>query len=715
MIIKNNNTFHLQGKNISYVITVNEAGDLIHYHFGKKLADRDYSLKNEKLEYSLISYDENNIYLETAAQEYPAYGYTDLRTPAYKVRNKFGNSVSRLLFKDYSIMEDCVAEVEGMPCLFKGDKSAQTLEITLCDEAIGLDVVLSYTVFDEYDVILRSSRIINKSDEEMAVESAYSACVDFDKNDYDLVYFPGAWCREREFTRVSLNLGEKIDISNARGGSGHAMNPFVMVCERAANEKSGEVYGFSLIYSGNHSSLAECDQYGNVRVIQGLNPYEFQWNLESGEQFSTPQAVLSYSNCGFGGISRGMHDVYRNNLCRSSWADKNRPILINNWEGTYFDFNEEKLVDMAKKAKSVGVELFVLDDGWFGKRDDDLSSLGDWVVNKKKLPSGIKGLAEKINAEGLAFGLWFEPEMVNPDSDLYRKHPEWAIQVPNMKPSLCRHQLMLDLANDAVCDYIINAVGSILEDANVTYVKWDYNRMMNDMPFKGYNHKYILGLYRVFDTLTKKFPHVLFEGCASGGGRFDAGILAYSPQIWTSDNSDAVSRLKIQYSTSVCYPLSSISAHVTASPNHQLGRITPLKTRAEVAYAGIFGYELDITAMSDEECEEVKKQIEFYNKIKELVRTGDLYRLQSPYDSNYCGWQVVSKDKSEAFLFSCRILSQANFKDAAIRLDGLDAAKEYADAETGDVFGGDELMEKGIRPVYEKQDFSTFVKLYRAK
>ncbi len=714
MIFKNNNTFHLQGRNISYIMTINEEGDLLHYHFGRKMADRDYGKNIEKLAFSLISYDQNDIFLETSTQEYPAYGHTDLRHPAYSVLNKFGNGMSRLLYKDYEIKENQVAYVEGMPSLFKGDKNAQTLEITLCDEAIGLEVVLSYTVFDEYDVILRSSKFINKSDENMVIESAYSTNIDFDKGDYDLIYFPGAWCREREFIRTNIRFGEKTDISNARGGSGHAMNPFVMVCDRNATEKSGAVYGFSLIYSGDHSSMVECDQYGAVRVKQGINPFGFEKTLTSGEAFYTPQSVMCCSDNGFGALSREMHDVYRSNLCRSKWTNMDRPILINNWEGTYFDFNEEKLVAMAKKAKSVGIELFVLDDGWFGKRNDDKSSLGDWFVNEEKLPSGIKGLAEKINKEGLKFGLWFEPEMVNPDSELYRKHPEWAISVPNINPAVCRSQLMLDLANDDVCEYIIKALSDILGTANVAYVKWDYNRMMSDRPYKGYNYRYTLGLYKILDALTEKFPDVLFEGCASGGGRFDPGILAYSPQIWTSDNSDAVSRLKIQYSTSMCYPISTISAHVTASPNHQVGRITSLKTRAEVAYAGIFGYELDITQMTAEEIETVKEQIEFYKSIRTLVRTGDFYRLQSPYNSNYCGWQIVSKDKTEVFVFSCRIMSEANSFAAKIHLDGLDETKEYVDAETGMVLGGDELMFNGIRPEYENCDFVTFVKLYKS-
>ena len=715
MIKKNGNTFHLQGKNISYIIAINEAGDLLHYYFGEKLKNRDYSAKLIKRSFGLLCNDEKRIFLETEAQEYPAYGYTDLRSPAYMVQNKYDNAVSRLAYKDYTIKQNEVSYVEGMPSLYKGYKNAQTLEITLCDNTIGLEVILSYTVFDEYNVILRSSKFINKSDKDITIDTAYSASVDFEKRDFDLIYFPGAWCREREFVRTKINLGEKIDISNARGGSGHAINPFVMLCDKDATEKYGNVYGFSLIYSGNHSSMVECDQYGNIRVKQGINPFGFEKVLKTDDVFYTPQSVLCYSNRGFGGLSREMHDVYRNNLCKSKWTNMDRPILINNWEGTYFDFSEEKLVDMAKKAKSVGIELFVLDDGWFGKRNNDTSSLGDWFVNKEKLPSGINGLAEKINKVGLKFGLWFEPEMVNPDSELYRKHPEWAISVQNIKPSLGRNQLMLDLANDEVCEYIIKSLSDILSTANVSYVKWDYNRMMTDMPYKGYNHQYTLGLYKILETLIKDFPDVLFEGCSSGGGRFDAGILAYSPQIWTSDNSDAVSRLKIQYSTSMCYPISSISAHVTASPNHQVGRITTLKTRAEVAYAGIFGYELDITTMSDDEIETVKEQIEFYKRIRTLVRTGDFYRLQSPYDSNYCSWQIVSKDKSETIVVGTRILNVANFKEENILLDGLDKNTEYIDVETGENCCGDELMFKGITPKYKNEDFSTFVRWYKNK
>lgn len=708
MIVKNNNTFHLLGRDISYVIAVDESGNLLHVHYGKKIRDKDYSKMNkEGIEWA--AYADDNRTMEVCRQEYPSYGHVDLRHPAYVVNNSESNNVNQLKYKGYEIKENYVQKIDGMPGLFIGDKTAQTLEITLKDDITGLETVLSYTVFDEYDVILRSAVLRNTSDGFMAVESAYSASVDIAKGDYDLIYFPGSWAREREYCRQQLQQGTKTDISNARGGSGHCMNPFVMIAGRNADEEHGEVYGFSLIYSGNHSSMVECDQFGNIRVQQGINPFGFMWALDKGESFTTPQCVLCYSDSGIGGLSRELNDVYRSNLCRSKWAHKERPVLINNWEATYFDFNEDKLVAIAKKAKEAGIELFVLDDGWFGKRNDDTSGLGDWVVNKKKLPSGIDGLAKKINDIGLRFGIWIEPEMVNPDSDLYRAHPDWAIQIKGREASLSRNQLILDLSRKEVCDYIIKAISTLLAEANISYVKWDMNRPMTDMPFVGYNHEYILGFYKVMDALTSSFPEVLFEGCSGGGGRFDAGVLAYMPQIWTSDNSDAIARLKIQYSTSMGYPVSTISAHVTAVPNHQNGRITPLKTRADVAYAGIFGYELDITKMNSNEFEEVKLQIERYKKLRSLMMNGDFYRLKNPYDTNYCAWEMAAKDASEAFFMICRVLSVASTIEEKVKLKGLDPNADYIDEETGTVYGGDELMYCGIRPNYEKCDFATVV------
>lgn len=707
MIIKNNNTFHLQGRNISYIMAVDSFGNLIHIHYGRKLHDKDYDKTNTKY-VDWAAYDENNITLENTQQEYPSYGHTDLRNPAYTVKNVDGNSISQLKYKDYTIKENYIPEIEGMPSLFIGNKSAQTLEITLEDKISGVEVVLSYSVFDDYDVILRNTRIHNISDSTIEIDSAYSANLDIAKGNYDLIYFSGGWGREREFCRYEIQQGAKIDISNARGGSGHTLNPFIMVSEHNADEDKGNVYGFSLIYSGNHSSMIECDQYGNIRVQQGINPFMFKWTLEKGESFVTPQCVMCYSENGIGGLSRELNDVYRTNLCRSKWADKDRPILINNWEATYFDFDEDKLLSIAKRAKEAGVELFVLDDGWFGTRNDDFSGLGDWTVNYDKLPSGIDGLAKKINDIGLKFGLWFEPEMVNPDSDLYRAHPDWAISVPNRISSLSRNQLILDLSRDDVCDYIITAVSDVLKSANIEYVKWDMNRPMTDMPYEGYNHKYTLGFYKIMDAITGAFPNILFEGCSGGGGRFDAGVLAYMPQIWTSDNSDAAARLKIQYATSMGYPVSAISAHVTAVPNHQNGRITSLKMRADTAYAGVFGYELDITKMSDTELAEIKKQVETDKKLRTLMRTGDFYRILSPYETNYCSWEMVSKDKKEVFFYSAKIFSVANSHDIRIKLKGLDAEAKYMDTVTGEVYGGDELMYYGVEPKYDMHDFASY-------
>lgn len=595
-----------------------------------------------------------------------------------------------------------------MPSLFCGDKNAKTLRLFLEDQVTGLKVVLNYTVFDEYNIIARNAELINHADNKIVLKSAYSAGISIKEGEYDLIHFGGAWAREREMVRTPIGQGMHVNISNAFGGSGHNVNPFVMIADRDANEDFGNVYSMSLIYSGNHSTMIECDRYNNIRMMQGINPFQFSWSLEPGESFCTPQSVLCYSDNGLGGISRELSDLYRDNLCHSKWTHKERPILINNWEATYFDFNEDKLLSIASKAKEAGVELFVLDDGWFGKRNSDNYSLGDWEVNTEKLPSGINGLAKKINDMGLEFGLWFEPEMVNPDSNLYRAHPDWAIRVPGRNPIQSRNQYILDLSRDDVCSYVIKAVSNILSSANISYVKWDMNRPMTDMPGAGYNHKYILGFYKIMSEITQAFPDILFEGCSGGGGRFDAGVLAYMPQIWASDNSDAISRLKIQYSTSMGYPISSISAHVTAVPNHQNGRITPLKTRADVAYAGVFGYELDITSMSGEEFKEVKDQIDKDKKLRKLMISGDFYRISSPYQSNYCIWETVSKDKNEVFLMSCRVLSKANFIDPIIKLKGLDPNADYRDEESGLIYGGDVLMYKGIKPIYPWGDFSTY-------
>ncbi len=687
-------------------MTVGEHNDLLHYYYGKKLADREYKAIAMKDENQCAFLPEGYT-LENYRQEYPSYGYSDLKSPAYDVFNSDGNNISMLKVTDIKI-KDGVYNPCGLPHILQKDNTAQTSYITLCDEVINLEVTLIYTVFDEYDVIIRSAEFKNLSDKPIRIDRAYSSCLELYTEKRDVIYFPGSWARERYMERAEIRHGEKIDISNARGGSGHNMNPFAIVCNENANENYGEAIGFSLIYSGNHSTYIESDADLNLRIMQGINPQDFSYTLNPNENLETPQSVICYSLNGIGGVSRELNRLYRNNLCRSKWANKDRPILINNWEATYFDFTEDKLVSLAKTAKETGIELFVLDDGWFGSRNDDFQGLGDWFVNKSKLPSGIDGLSQKINDVGLKFGIWIEPEMVNPNSDLFRAHPDWVIHVPNRQPTLSRNQLILDLTRKEVRDYIVKSISNILSQG-VSYVKWDMNRPMTDMPRPGYNYEYTLGYYDILDRLTKAFPHILFEGCASGGGRFDAGALHYVPQIWTSDNSDAVARLKIQYSTSIGYPLSSISAHVTASPNHQNGRITPLKTRADVAYAGMFGYELDITQMSNEDIEEIKKQISFYKSIRTLIRTADFYRLQSPYETNYCTWQAVSPDKNEAFVMSCKIETVRDKENNYIKLYGLDSSATYTDTLTGKTYYGDELLNRGIMFEYELKDFSTVI------
>lgn len=687
-------------------MTVGEHNDLLHYYYGKKLADREYKAIAMKDENQCAFLPEGYT-LENYRQEYPSYGYSDLKSPAYDVFNSDGNNISMLKVTDIKI-KDGVYNPCGLPHILQKDNTAQTSYITLCDEVINLEVTLIYTVFDEYDVIIRSAEFKNLSDKPIRIDRAYSSCLELYTEKRDVIYFPGSWARERYMERAEIRHGEKIDISNARGGSGHNMNPFAIVCNENANENYGEAIGFSLIYSGNHSTYIESDADLNLRIMQGINPQDFSYTLNPNENLETPQSVICYSLNGIGGVSRELNRLYRNNLCRSKWANKDRPILINNWEATYFDFTEDKLVSLAKTAKETGIELFVLDDGWFGSRNDDFQGLGDWFVNKSKLPSGIDGLSQKINDVGLKFGIWIEPEMVNPNSDLFRAHPDWVIHVPNRQPTLSRNQLILDLTRKEVRDYIVKSISNILSQG-VSYVKWDMNRPMTDMPRPGYNYEYTLGYYDILDRLTKAFPHILFEGCASGGGRFDAGALHYVPQIWASDNSDAVARLKIQYSTSIGYPLSSISAHVTASPNHQNGRITPLKTRADVAYAGMFGYELDITQMSNEDIEEIKKQISFYKSIRTLIRTADFYRLQSPYETNYCTWQAVSPDKNEAFVMSCKIETVRDKENNYIKLYGLDSSATYTDTLTGKTYYGDELLNRGIMFEYELKDFSTVI------
>ncbi|MFI3213478.1 MAG: alpha-galactosidase [Eubacteriales bacterium] len=722
MIQFQNNTFILHTNNTSYIMLVDKANRLYHTYYGKKLDGLlTKPLPNtgngwcfnecSHLELSNAdTFDSQVMTLDPQPMEYPTYGHIDLRAPAFQVERQDGTLITDFRYHSHEIVMGKPA-LKGLPSMYDENNDVETLCITLVDDISHIAIELSYSIFQDSDVICRSNKIINNSDSAFTIDMAHSVCMDFNRNNFDVLYLEGSWARERHLARKPLTKG-KFEVQSNRGGSSHQMNPFVAVCDKDTTETSGEVWGFNLVYSGNHSTTLEVDMYDNARLVMGVNPFQFKWELEPNDSFQTPECVLCYSADGLGDMSRIYHDAIREHLVRGEYKHKKRPILINNWEATYFDFDEEKIMNIASKAQKAGIELMVLDDGWFGKRDIDNCSLGDWYVHKTKLPSGIAGLADRINQLGMEFGLWFEPEMVNPDSDLYRAHPDWAITTPGYQPTLSRSQLVLDLANPAVCDYIIKSVSDILSSANISYVKWDMNRHIADMPYKGYNHKYILGLYHVLETITSSFPHVLFESCSGGGGRYDSGMLHYMPQTWCSDDTDAIERSYIQYGTSMCYPLSTMGAHVTTVPNHITSRVTPLSTRFAIALSGNFGYELDITQVSDEDFADMTEQIKICKEVRELMHTGDFYRLRSPFEENTCAWEIVAKDKSEAIICFTRILNTPFYATGYLKLQGLEAHSIYEDLETKEQFYGSQLMYMGIQHQFPDGDFQSIVKRY---
>ncbi|KRE45867.1 alpha-galactosidase [Paenibacillus sp. Soil522] len=700
--------FHLATNKTSYVLEVVRDGYLAHRYWGKKISRfRDSN--------TLVSIDrplspnpyphrkESAFSLDTLTQEYPGYGTTDFRTPAYQIQLESGSTTTDLRVHTHRIFKGKPG-LEGLPATYvDNENEADTLEIVLRDSILDLTVILSYSVFEQGDAITRSVRFINEGDEKLRLLRASSMSADFGDAEYEMLHLSGGWSNERNVIKRPLQKGIQ-SVESKRGASSPQHNPFLALLRRGAGEDCGEIYGFNLVYSGNFLANVEVDQYDTTRVSIGINPFDFAWLLKPDESFQTPEAVMVYSDEGLGGMSRIYHRLYRSRLCRGEFRDKERPILINNWEATYFDFNADKIEQIAAKGKDLGIELFVLDDGWFGKRDDDTSSLGDWFVNQNKLPGGLEDLAKRINKQGLQFGLWFEPEMVNEDSDLYRKHPDWVIHTAERPRSTGRYQLVLDFSRRDVCDAIIRMLSDVLRSAPITYVKWDMNRHMTEIGSallpperqRETAHRYMLGLYRVMDELTTAFPHVLFESCSSGGGRFDPGMLYYMPQTWTSDNSDAISRLKIQYGTSLVYPVSAMGAHVSDVPNHQVGRVTPLETRGNVALSGVFGYELDLTTFSEQEEQMVKDQVAFYKDVRRMVQFGDFYRLLNPFEGNEAAWMFVSEDGSEALAFYYKVLAQPNLGFRTLRLKGLNPDVLYR-LDDGDLFGGDELMYAGLR------------------
>ncbi|MEK4476175.1 alpha-galactosidase [Paenibacillus sp. FSL R7-0048] len=720
----NRKVFHLQSEKSSYIIEMIKGVIPAHVYWGPQLAGREFQHPLNLVERCSFSptylQEDKNISLDTLPSEFPSYGNGDFREPALEVHLVDGTTVTDFRYKSYTINKGKPA-LKGLPATYvESDEEAETLEIILQDDKTGLIAALSYTVFNDQDVITRSVRIENLGKDNLVLKRVLSANVDFHDSDYDMLQLSGTWTRERHIHKRPLVPGiQRID--SKRGSSSHQQNPFMALLAKDATEDHGEVYGFSLVYSGSFLAQAEVDQYGISRVGIGIQPFNFQWLLEPGESFQAPEAVLVRSSEGLGGLSRTYHRLYRTRLCRGEFRDSKRPILINNWEATYFNFNADKIKEIAKAGKELGLELFVLDDGWFGKRDNDDSSLGDWVEDRRKLPEGLGKLGEDITAMGMEFGLWFEPEMVSPESDLYREHPDWCLHVPGHKSSLARQQLVLDLSRKDVCDYIVESVSSVLSSAPITYVKWDMNRNMTEigsalLPAERQRetaHRYILGLYDVLERIVSRFPHILFESCSGGGGRFDPGMLYYMPQTWTSDDTDAVERLKIQYGTSMVYPASSMGAHVSAVPNHQVHRITPLETRGHVAMSGNFGYELDLTKLTEAEREDIRKQVSEYKELRMLIQYGDFYRLLSPFEGNETAWMFVSADKKEAFATYFQVLAGPNPPLRRLRLKGLDPAKSYKLELNGGVYRGDELMHFGLTLPQLEGDFRSLLFVLR--
>lgn len=701
--------FHLYNDKVSYIMKILCNGELGNLYYGKKITHKeDFSYLLEGGGRSLAVYTKENDYFmspQYTKMEYPCTGTGDFREPAFSVRQEDGSRINCLKYDSHTIYEG-KGKLLGLPAVYVEEKEeAQTLEITMVDSLTQLKCILSYTIFRDYPAIARSVRFENAGTKELVLEKALSASIDLADSSYEMVHLAGAWSRERHVKKRKLTCGTQ-GIASRAGISSAEHNPFIALKRFDSNEFSGEVLGFSLVYSGNHIEQVEVDSCNLTRVQAGIHPDGFEWLLEPNESFQTPEVIMVYSDQGLNGMSQTYHQLYRTRLARGEWRDKERPILINNWEATGAAFTQEDILKIASTGRDLGMELFVLDDGWFGNREDDKVGLGDWyVTNFTKLPEGIEGLAEKITEMGMKFGLWFEPEMVNKDSVLYRTHPDWLLCVPNRTPSPSRNQYVLDMTREEVIDYLFKAMEKILDNAKISYVKWDMNRYITEcystvIPAREQGkvlHKYILGVYRLYEKLTTRFPAVLFESCSSGGARFDPGMLYYAPQTWTSDDTDAMERIKIQYGTSYVYPLSSMGAHVSDVPNQQVGRITSLETRANVALFGVFGYELDLHKLSEEEKQLVKEQVSFVKNHRGLIQKGIFYRLRSPFEGNDSAWMVTNQEKKEALVGFYRMSGIPNGPFVRLHLAGLDPNKSYQmDDNKDQIFAGDELMHAGI-------------------
>ena len=739
--------FHLKNKKMSYVMQVVRGRYLLHRYWGRPIREfrdgRAFQAIDRAFSPQPGDYEnERTFSLDVLPQEYPAYGHLDYRTPAYEVKLADGTAATELRYDSYEIRQGKPA-LAGLPAAYAEDQEAETLIIRLRDLAGNLAAELSYTIFASLPVLARSARLENTSDKALALTGAASFALDFPDHDFDRLSLYGGHAAERSLERVRLMRGIQEN-SSRRGASSHQQSPFLALARPDTGETSGEIYGFSLVWSGEFSFRTEVEQFGTVRVVGGINPQGFSWQLEPGESFQTPEAWMVYSHEGMNGMSQSFHELVRHHIVRGKYRDALRPILVNNWEATYFDFDDEKMDKLAETAKELGIELLVLDDGWFGKRNDDNSSLGDWQVNTAKLKNGLKGVADSAHKRGLKFGLWFEPEMVSVDSDLYRAHPDWALQAPAYPLTYGRHQLVLDLSRQEVRDYVVESVSRILRENPIDYVKWDFNRHITDafsakLPAERQGEvrtRFVLGLYEVLERITQSFPEVLFESCSGGGGRFDAGMLYYMPQTWTSDDTDAVQRLSIQSGTSLVFPPITMGAHVSVVPNHQVGRVTSLQMRGLCAMMGDFGYELDITKFTAEERREVKAQIELYKKIRPTLQLGSFHRLLTPFagTKNETAWQFISRDGSQVVLMYFKTLAEPAAPIRLLKLAELDPEAEYELTEylpakrtsmdfggepgldmRGRSFYGDELMYSGLTVEKIDTDYAAYLWLFDRK
>lgn len=711
--------FKLDTPSSSYAFMLFSENYLVHLYYGPKVPDiAPLAALMDRGSYDSFSprnpalITDRSFSLDFTPQEFPGPGCGDYRIPAVEVRSPAGDTVTDFRYVSHKIYPGKPA-LEGLPATFAQEGEAETLEVEALDPVTGVKAHLLYTVFAQHDAIARSVRLENTGVRPVDLERVMSLCLDLPTMDYDLIHVYGRWAKENTTTRTPLRHGCQ-SFASRRGMTSHSYNPFAALLRQGAGEEQGEAIGVGLIYSGNFSFEVEVDHLGCPRLAAGIEPSTFCWRLEPGESFQSPEAVMVFSQQGLGGMSRTFHRLYNQHLIHGEWAHKKRPLLINSWEAAYFDFDAAKLVEFAQEAGKLGIEMLVMDDGWFGNRFDDNRALGDWVVNEQKLNGGLKYLVDEVNKLGMKFGIWFEPEMISPDSDLYRAHPDWAIAISGREPGLARNQYVLDLSRKEVRDHVYESVAKVLRGANIEYVKWDMNRPLSDIgsatlpadQMGEFYHRYVLGVYEMQERLTGEFPHLLLENCSGGGARFDPGMLFYSPQIWCSDDTDAVERLKIQEGTALIYPLSTMGAHVSDCPNHVLHRTVPFETRGYVALAGTFGYELDVTRIPEEDRRQIPEQTAMYHKYNDLVREGDYYRIASYAENHYFDcWGVVSKDKAEALYTFIQVLNRPNYHSRRIRLKGLDPEKTYRIEGEESTYLGELLMKAGINIPNPEGDF----------